>query len=108
MSTRSKGPLAGFGWLKNGIRLVFRHPKSIFGGAAFLLLALLLPSLPTLLIQFHLLGASTTPSPALPFGLIAIGILLGLLIVPLYAGYLQVIDAADHGLTVRARDIFMP
>lgn len=34
--------------------------------------------------------------------------LLGLLLVPLYAGYLQVIDAAEHGLPARARDIFKP
>ncbi|MGH8216400.1 MAG: hypothetical protein ACREPZ_12005 [Rhodanobacteraceae bacterium] len=108
MSTQSRRPLAGFGWLKNGISLGFRHPKSIFGGAAFLVLALLLPSLPTLLIQFHLLGAGTPQSPAILLWLMPIGALFGLLIVPLYAGYLQVIDAAEHGLPARARDIFKP
>lgn len=108
MSTRSTGPLAGFGWLKNGVSLGFRHPKSIFGGAAFLVVALLLPSLPTLLIQFHLVGMGTPPSATILVGFMAIGILLGLLIVPLYAGYLQVMDAAEHGLPTRARDIFKP
>lgn len=108
MSTRSRGPLAGFGWLKNGISLGFRHPRSIFGGAAFLMLALLLPSLPTFLIQFHLLSVGTPQSPAILVWYMAIGFLCGLLIVPLYAGYLQVIDAADHGLSARARDIFKP
>lgn len=108
MSTRSRGPLAGYGWLKNGISLGFRHPKSIFGGAAILLVTLLLPSLPTLLIQFHLLGAGTTQSPTTLVWFMLIGTLFGLLIVPLYAGYLQVIDAAEHGLSARARDIFKP
>lgn len=34
--------------------------------------------------------------------------LLSLLIVPLYAGYVQVVDAAEQGLPARARDIFKP
>lgn len=108
MSTRSAGPLAGFRWLKNGISLGFRHPKSIFGGAAILLAALLLPSLPTLLIQFHVVGAGTPQSPATLVWFMLIGVLFGLLIVPLYAGYLQIIDAAERGLAARARDIFKP
>ena len=108
MSTRSRGPLAGFEWLKNGSSLGFHHPKSIFGGAAILLVALLLPSLPTLLIQFHVLGAGTPQSATTLVGFMLIGVLLGLLIVPLYAGYLQIFDAAEHGLAARALDIFKP
>lgn len=108
MTTRSKGPLAGFGWLKRGISVGYRHPKPLLGGAAFLLLACLMPSLITLLMQFHSLPAGIQPSPA-TFGWIMAGsMLLGLLIVPLYAGYLQVVDAAEHGLPARARDIFKP
>jgi hypothetical protein len=34
--------------------------------------------------------------------------LFGLLLVPLYGGYLQVIDAAERGLPARARDVFKP
>ena len=108
MTTRSRGPLAGFGWLARGISVGFRHPKPLFGGAAFLVLACLLPSLITMPMQFHTINAGTQLSPA-TFGLImAVSVLVGLLIVPLYAGYLQVVDAAERGLPARARDIFMP
>ncbi len=108
MTTRSKGPLAGFGWLKRGISVSYRHPKPLFGGAAFLLLACLMPSLVTLLMEFYLLQTGTQPSPATFGGIMAVSMLLGLLLVPLYAGYLQVIDAAEHGRPARARDIFKP
>jgi hypothetical protein len=108
MTTRSKGPLAGFGWLNRGISVSYRHPKPLFGGAAFLLLAALLPSLITLPMQLHAINAGTPLSPA-TFGWATVGsMLLGLLLVPLYAGYLQVIDAAEHGRPARARDIFKP
>ena len=108
MTTRSRGPLAGFGWLKRSISVGYRHPKPLLGGAAFLLLACLMPSLITLLMQFHSRQAGIQPSPA-TFGWIMAGsMLLGLLMVPLYAGYLQVVDAAEHGLPARARDIFRP
>ena len=108
MTTRSRGPSAGFGWLTNGFSVGFRHPKPLLGGAAFLVVACLLPSLITLPMQFHSLGAGTQPSPT-TFGLImAISMLFGLLIVPLYAGYLQLIDAAERGLPARALDIFKP
>jgi MFS family permease len=100
--------LAGFGWLKRGINVGYRHPKALLGGAAFLLLACLLPSLITLPMQFHAQQAGTPPSPA-TFGWIMVGsILLGLLIVPLFAGYLRLVDAAERGLPARARDIFKP
>lgn len=108
MTTRSRGPLAGFGWLKRGISETFRHPKPLFGGAAFLVLACFLPSLITLPMQFHLMHPGAQPSPA-TFGLIMAGsMLFGLLIVPLYAGYLQMVDAAERGLPTRALDIFNP
>jgi len=108
MTTRSRGPLAGFGWLKRGISVAFRHPKPLFGGAAFLLLAGLMPTLITLPVQFHSMQAGMQPSPA-TYGLILAGsMLLGLLLVPLYVGYLQVVDAAERGLPTRALDIFKP
>lgn len=108
MRTRSNGPLAGFGWLKRGFSVGYRHPKALLGGAAILLVACLLPSLLTLPMQFHAQLAGTPPSPA-TLGWIMVGsILVGLLIVPLYAGYLQVIEAAARGLPARALDIFKP
>lgn len=108
MTTRSMGPSAGYGWLARGIGVGFRHPKPLFGGAALLLLASLLPSLITLPIQHHLASAGTPPNLAI-YGWLTLGsALFGLLMVPLNAGYLQVLDAAERGLPARARDIFMP
>jgi hypothetical protein len=108
MTTRSRGPSAGIDWLKHGITVGFRHPKPIFGGAALLLLVVLLPSLITLPVQFLSASAAAPQRAAILLGIMAISMLIGLLIVPLYAGYLQVIDAAERGLPARARDIFGP
>ena len=108
MTTRSKGPLAGFGWLTRGIRISYRHPKPLLGGAAVLLLVCLLPSFVTLPMQLHALHGGTQPSPAMFGGVTVLAMLLGLLLVPVYAGYLQVIDAAERGLPARVRDMFRP
>lgn len=96
------------GWLNQGIRLSFRHPKPLFGGAALLLLACLLPSLITMPMQYGLMQPGTTPDLDVYGWIVAISMLAGLLLVPLYAGYLQMFDAAERGLPARARDIFGP
>ncbi|MDE2224333.1 MAG: hypothetical protein KGJ46_03570, partial [Xanthomonadaceae bacterium] len=108
MTIQSKGPLAGFGWLQRGISVGYRHPKPIFGGAVILLLIVLVPSLIMLPFQFHFLRAGNPTSPAIFVPIMAVSMLIGLLIVPLYAGYLQVIDASERGLPARASDIFNP
>lgn len=108
MTTRSNGPAAGFGWLTRGIDVARRHPRPVLGGAALLLVACLLPSLVTLPFQMHAMQPGAQPSPALFGGLMLVSMLIALLVVPLYAGYLQVIDAAERGQRARARDIFKP
>lgn len=108
MATRSNGPLAGFGWLKRGINVGYGNPKALFGGAALLLVLCLLPTLITMPMQYGALRAGTQPDPATLAWIMAISAIGGLLLVPLYAGYLRVIDAAERGLPVRARDIFQP
>jgi hypothetical protein len=108
MTTRSAGPLAGFSWLARGISVGFRHPKPLLGGAGLLVVACLLPTLVTLPLQFRA-AATDTPMSLATFGwIMAIALLLGLLVVPLYAGYLQLIDAAERGLPARALDVFRP
>ena len=108
MTTRSRGPGAAFGWLSRGISVGFDEPKLLFGAAALVALAVMLPVLITLPIQIYTLHADT-PLQAGVFGWITIlSMLLGLLAVPLYAGYLQVVDAVEHGLLPRARDIVKP
>lgn len=108
MRTRSNGAMAGFGWLKHGIGVCRRHPKPLLGGAALLLLACMLPSLVTLPMQFQALQPGTPPSPSTIVWLMVGSVLLGLLIVPLYAGYLQLIDAVERGRPARVLDIFEP
>ncbi len=71
-------------------------------------LAGLVPSLIVLPVEHFMLQAGTPPDLT-TFGWIMLGsMLIGLLLVPLYAGYLQVIDAAENGQPARARDIFKP
>jgi hypothetical protein len=107
VTTQSKGPWAGFGWLQRAIGICYRHPKPIFGGAIILLLIVMLPTLLMLPFQFHFLGAAT-PNPTAVIGIMVVSTLVGLLVVPLYAGYLQVIDAADRGLPAHVGDILNP
>lgn len=108
MTTRSNGPSAGLGWLTNGFSVGFRHPKPLLGGAAMLLVACLLPSLVTLPMQFHAMSSGTPQSPATIVLMMAISMLVGLLIIPLYAGYMQVVDAAERDMPAHAFDIFNP
>lgn len=108
MAIRSKGPSAGFDWLSRGIGVGFRHPKPLFGGALLLLLAVLLPTLITLPLQIYALRSGNPMQPGGFLGVMVLSALIGLVVFPLYAGYLQVIDAAEQGLAARARDIFKP
>lgn len=108
MTTQAKGPQAGFGWLQRGVSAGYHHPKPILGGAVILLLIALVPSLLLLPIEFHTASSGTPPSVALVAGIGAASMLIGLLLVPLYAGYLQVIDAAERGLPARVSGIFAP
>lgn len=73
-----------------------------------MVLACLLPSLVTLPMQLHSISTGTPLSPATFGGIMVVSLLIGLLVVPLYAGYLQVVDAAERGLPARALDIFRP
>ena len=105
MTIRSNGPLAGFGWLKRAINLGHGNPKAVFGGAALLVVASLLPSLVTMPVQ---LGMATDGPPDMKvFGaLMLFSMVAGLFLVPLFAGYLRVIDATERGQPIRARDVF--
>lgn len=108
MATRSRGPSAGFGWLNRGIGMAFRHPKPLFGGAALVGLAALLPTFITLPMQMQAMHPGTTMSPTIFGWIMAISVLYGLLVLPLYAGYLQLADAAERGLSARASDVIRP
>ena len=107
MTTRTRGPLAGFHWLRNAVNLGHGNPKAVLGGAALIGLLSLVPSLVTLPLQ---LGAAADAAPDMGrFGLVmAISLLGGLLLVPAFAGYLGIIDAAERGRAARALDVFAP
>ncbi|GFZ96693.1 hypothetical protein [Dyella caseinilytica] len=108
MATRSRGPSAGFGWLNRGISVGFRYPKPIFSGAILVMLAVLIPTLITLALEFYALHGGTPPQPTAFVWISAVSALLGLLILPIYAGYLRVIDAVEQELPVRASDVVKP
>jgi hypothetical protein len=99
--------LAGFGWLKQGVTVGFRHPRPVFAASALLLLIYLLPSLVAMPLQFAWMHSGPR-NMAVFFWIAAGSWLLGLLLVPLSAGLLQVIDAAERGVPARAIDIFAP
>jgi hypothetical protein len=103
MTTRSRGPLAGFGWLRNAVNLGHGNPKAVFGGAALVLLLSLLPSAVTMPLQFGM-----TPGPAMLGLVMAISVIGGLLLVPVLAGLLGVIDASENGRPAKATDVFGP
>ena len=108
MATRSRSAGTGFGWLTNGIRGGFDHPKLMFGGAALLVVACFLPSLVTMPMQYFAAKAGTPQSTATTMVTMAISVLYGFLIVPLYAGYLQLINAVQKQQAARLSDIFKP
>lgn len=108
MATRSRGPLAGFGWLRKAINLGHGNPKAVFGGAALVLVLAMLPSLVTLPLQMGAVEPGGAPDMAKLGAVMAISMLGGLLLVPLFAGFLRVIDAADRGRPASAFDVFKP
>jgi len=108
MTTRSMGPWAGFDWLKRGFNVGYGNPKALFGGAGLLLLLCLLPTLITLPMQLGAIRAGTQPDPKTFVLIMVISAIGGLLLIPVYAGYLQLVDAAERGQPARARDIFKP
>ena len=108
MALRSNGPLAGFRWLARAIAPARGNPRAVFGGAALVIAILLLPMLVSFPLQFMAMRQGTPLSPTLSWGLMAFWTVVGLLLFPVYAGYLRIIDATSRGRAVRARDVFAP
>lgn len=108
MALRSNGPLAGFGWLARAINLGRHNAKAVFGGAVLVLLAVLLPTLITLPLQFGAMAVGSTPSPTTMALVMGFSSVVGLFLVPVYVGYVRVIDAAERGQPTRARGVFSP
>lgn len=100
--------MAGFCWLARGITIGYRHPGPVLGGAGLLLVACMLPTLVTLPMHVRAAMAGTPHTPSTYGWMMAISMVVGLLLVPLYAGYLQIIDRAERGQPTRALDVFGP
>jgi hypothetical protein len=108
MATQSVNASAGSSWLSEGTSIAFRYPRSVIGGAIFLMLAMLTMVAIQLATQFHFFRSGTLPSSTI-FRWISFAFsLLSLLLLPLYAGYLKVIDDAECEFPTRARNVFIP
>lgn len=103
MTTKAMGPLAGFRWLMKGINMGRHNPKAVFGGAALILVAALLPTLITMPIQFTLQPGMTGQMLIFAFSMVA-----SLLLIPLVGGYLGLVHASEEQRAARATDVFSP
>lgn len=101
MTTRVAGAFAGIEWLKNAIGLIGRRPGALIGAGALMLAVFLMPSLVTVPMQMM-----APDNMAVFFGTLALSMIAGLLLAPVTAGYLQVIDKVARDESVRAIDIF--
>ena len=101
MATRMTSPLAGFGWLRNAVNVGARKPGTLMLAALLLFLVSMIPSLITMPIQVTMPGDMRAFYAALAIAMVA-----GLALSPVFAGFLQVIDAIERGRPVRARDVF--
>lgn len=103
MQTRAMGPGAGWRWLVQGINLGRNNPRAVFGGAALLIAAALVPTLIQLVLQVGL----KLDSQGLMYALGTFSLLYSLLVVmPLIGGMLRVIHASESGRETRASAIF--
>lgn len=103
MQMRAMGPGAGWRWLVQGINLGRNNPRAIFGGAALLIVAALVPTLVQLFVQ---VGLKMTGQGTM-YVLVAFSLVYSLLVVaPLIGGLLRVIDASENGRPARAAAIF--
>jgi hypothetical protein len=104
MTTRANGPLAGLAWLKRGFNSGRHNPRAIFGGAALIMVAALVPGFLQAFAHAVLKpGAGAATIIAALTTVLAV-ILLG----PLMGGYLRVIDLSERGQPAQAADVLAP
>lgn len=104
MTTRAKGPVSGLDWLKRGLNSGRRNPRAVFGGAAVLMIAALLPGIVQALVQLALQPGTTGTLMIAALTTLLSVVLMG----PLMGGYLRLIDASEQGRPAQARDILAP
>lgn len=100
MTTRTAGIGAGWRWLMGAINLGSRNAGAIFGAAALMLVVGLVPSILQAIV-------GQTGSAGLAMLVLGVTVAFWLLVMlPLAAGFLRVIHAAESGQTARATAIF--
>ena len=106
MTTRTVGPMAGIGWLKNAINLGRNNPKAVFGGAALLVITVLAVAFGAGLLQaaaVAMLGANMT---TMAVSMLLLTLVMLVLISMLIVGFLRLVDAVENGSPARALDVF--
>lgn len=104
MTIRSNGLLAGLAWLRRGVNAGRHNPRAIFGGAALLMVAALVPGFLQAVVH-----AVLKPGPGGATVIAALTTLLAVaLLGPLMGGYLRVIDASERGESAHASDVLAP
>lgn len=104
MTTRANRPLAGLAWLKRGFNSGRHNPRAIFGGAALLMIAALIPGF----LQAFLHAAMKPGAGGATIISALTTVLAVILLGPLMGGYLRVIDASERGQPARAADVLAP
>jgi len=103
MTTRSAAPFAGVGWLKDSFALIAKRPGTLVGAGLLMFLLMMLPSAITISMQLAMPGSK----PVFYFS-VALALVAGVLMVPLYGGYLQMIDRIERAETASFLDILRP
>jgi len=104
MITRANGPLAGLAWLRRGFNSGRHNPRAIFGGAALLMVAALIPGFVQAFAH-----AVLKPGPGGATVIAALTTVLAVVLLgPLMGGYLRVIDVSERGQPAQAADVLAP
>lgn len=106
MTTRAVGATASINWLRRALNLGRDNPKAIFGGA-LLLLAAILALAAAMVVVLVAVGMATKPDGLVASGAsMLVGLVVTALMAALIAGYLQLVDAVEHGRGASAGDVF--
>lgn len=104
MTTRANGPLAGIAWLRRGFNSGRHNPRAIFGGAALIMVAALIPGF--LQAFAH---AVLKPGPGAATIIAALATVMAVVLLgPLMGGYLRIIDRSERGEPAHAADVLAP
>jgi len=91
-----------FRWLTEALALCRLQPRPIFGAAALLMVAILLPSLIELSVV-----AAFNPSASVSLGIQLVGALISIVLFPpLFGGYYRMVDAIVGGRPASSTDVF--